>query len=56
MIHYIWLVKADKHKPLQYAFVLGVLLLYRVGTWALEMRKKTAPPSARRRPVEATEA
>ena len=56
VIHYIWLVKADKHKPLQYAFVLGVLLLYRVGTWALEMRKKTAPPSARRRPVEATEA
>ena len=56
VIHYIWLVKADKHKPLQYAFVLGVLLLYRVGTWALEMRKKTALPSARRRPVEATEA
>ncbi len=26
VIHYIWLVKADLRKPLQYAFVLGVLL------------------------------
>ena len=56
VIHYIWLVKADKHKPLQYAFLLGVLLLYRVGAWGLEMRKKAAPPAAGRQRVEATEA
>ena len=56
VIHYIWLVKADLRKPLQYAFVLGVLLLYRVAAWVLEMRKKAAPPVAGRRSVEVTEA
>lgn len=30
VIHYYWLVKADKHKPLEYAFVLAVLLGYRI--------------------------
>jgi methionine sulfoxide reductase heme-binding subunit len=30
VIHYIWLVKADLHKPLEYAFVLALLLGYRV--------------------------
>jgi len=30
VIHYIWLVKADLKKPLEYAAVFGVLLLYRV--------------------------
>jgi len=34
VVHYIWLVKADLRKPLQYAFVLGLLLAYRVVTWA----------------------
>src|SRR5215831_128266 len=29
VIHYIWLVKADLKKPLEYAAVLGVLLVYR---------------------------
>lgn len=33
VIHYIWLVKADLKKPLEYAAVLGVLILYRVGSW-----------------------
>jgi methionine sulfoxide reductase heme-binding subunit len=34
VIHYLWLVKADLRKPLQYAAVLGVLLGYRVVVWA----------------------
>jgi sulfoxide reductase heme-binding subunit YedZ len=34
VIHYIWLVKADLHKPLQYAAVLAVLMVYRVVMWA----------------------
>ena len=34
VIHYIWLVKADLHKPLQYAAILTVLLGYRVAVWA----------------------
>ena len=33
VIHYIWLVKADLRKPLRYAFVLGILLGYRVVVW-----------------------
>ena len=33
VIHYIWLVKADLTKPLQYGAILGVLLLYRVVVW-----------------------
>ncbi len=30
VIHYIWLVKADLRRPLQYGFVLVVLLTYRI--------------------------
>jgi sulfoxide reductase heme-binding subunit YedZ len=41
VIHYIWLVKADLRKPLQYAFVLGMLLMYRVVAWAID-RKASA--------------
>ena len=33
VIHYIWLVKADLKKPLEYGAVLGALVLYRLGWW-----------------------
>ena len=33
VIHYIWLVKADLKKPLEYAAVLAALLLYRLIVW-----------------------
>jgi sulfoxide reductase heme-binding subunit YedZ len=33
VIHYIWLVKADLRKPLEYASALGALLGYRVVVW-----------------------
>lgn len=33
VIHYIWLVKADLKKPLEYAFVLALLVAYRVVVW-----------------------
>ncbi len=33
VIHYIWLVKADLKKPLEYAAILGVLLSYRIIMW-----------------------
>jgi DMSO/TMAO reductase YedYZ heme-binding membrane subunit len=44
VIHYLWLVKADIRKPLQYGFVLGVLLTYRIVAWTLPKirAKKTA--------------
>lgn len=33
VIHYLWLVKADIHKPLEYGAVLAMLLAYRVVMW-----------------------
>src|ERR1700722_2795619 len=33
VIHYIWLVKADLKKPLEYAFVLAVLMVNRFVAW-----------------------
>jgi sulfoxide reductase heme-binding subunit YedZ len=46
VIHYLWLVKADKRKPLEYAFVLSLLLLYRIVLWITEMRRKLPIPAA----------
>ena len=34
VIHYLWLVKADIRKPLQYGMILTVLLGYRLVNWA----------------------
>jgi methionine sulfoxide reductase heme-binding subunit len=43
VIHYLWLVKADLRKPLQYAAILGVLMLYRVAVWiAPKLRRERA--------------
>jgi methionine sulfoxide reductase heme-binding subunit len=33
VIHYIWLVKADLRKPLEYGAVLAVLLVFRIAGW-----------------------
>jgi sulfoxide reductase heme-binding subunit YedZ len=35
VVHYWWLVKADVTRPMQYAFVLGLLLIYRIAVWVL---------------------
>src|SRR5271166_2350459 len=40
VVHYLWLVKADKHKPLEYGAVLAILLLYRLIVWASEKRQR----------------
>ena len=42
VIHYIWLVKADLKKPLEYGFVLAVLILFRIGA-RLAARLSTRP-------------
>lgn len=39
VIHYLWLVKADLRKPLEYGAVLSLLLLYRVVIWVIEVRR-----------------
>jgi sulfoxide reductase heme-binding subunit YedZ len=56
VIHYIWLAKADKRKPLEYGAVLFILLLYRLGAWLYEKRKKLAIFTPSRRRIEATKA
>jgi len=48
VVHYYWLVKADIRKPVEYGAVLGILLLYRVGVWASEKRKRPAIPAPAR--------
>jgi sulfoxide reductase heme-binding subunit YedZ len=53
VIHYIWLVKADLKKPLEYATVLGALLLYRVVAWVASRasavaKLETPQPAVRR--------
>jgi len=48
VIHYIWLVKADLRKPLEYASWLGALLLYRVVVWLSSRMKRGSPIPARR--------
>ena len=54
VVHYLWLVKADKRKPLEYGFVLCVLLLYRVAVWVSQSRSRIAAPRVPDRPAEIT--
>jgi methionine sulfoxide reductase heme-binding subunit len=37
--HYYWLVKSDVRKPLFYAAILAILLIWRMGTWLLKRRQ-----------------
>src|SRR6476646_9046302 len=39
VIHYLWLVKADIRKPLEYGAVLALLLGYRVAVWFIASLK-----------------
>jgi sulfoxide reductase heme-binding subunit YedZ len=34
VVHYLWLVKADIHEPVEYGIILAVLLGYRIAVWA----------------------
>lgn len=43
VVHYIWLVKADLTKPLQYASILALLLGYRVVAWAVPKLRAKRP-------------
>ncbi len=60
VVHYTWLVKADRRKPIEYGIVLGILLAYRVGAWAFEKasgkRKRPTIPAPARNRAEATKA
>jgi len=51
-IPYVWLVKADLTKPLQYGAILGVLLLYRFAMWIWPKGPNRGPVAKR---MEASE-
>ena len=55
VIHYTWLVKADLHKPLEYAFVLSVLLGYRIVVWGIPKFKGKRRAALPVRSAEASE-
>jgi len=50
VVHYIWLVKADLKKPLEYAAVLGVLLGYRLLVWIVAGTRRVVPNAEIARP------
>ncbi len=41
VIHYYWLVKSDETKPLQYAWMVGILLAWRIGYWIYGRRQRS---------------
>jgi sulfoxide reductase heme-binding subunit YedZ len=53
VVHYIWLVKADIREPLRYAFVLAVLLSYRIVVWLGNARRNGASDAVHRPSPEA---
>jgi sulfoxide reductase heme-binding subunit YedZ len=55
VIHYIWLVKADLKDPLEYAAVLAVLLLYRVGAWLVSRSQTKVERRGEASPLSASE-
>lgn len=49
VIHYLWLVKADIRKPLDYGAILAILLGYRIAAWGVpKLRARGVIPVARR--------
>lgn len=48
VIHYYWLVKSDVRKPLLYAFLVGILLAWRLGAWFIGRGSHPAGSGARR--------
>jgi sulfoxide reductase heme-binding subunit YedZ len=55
VIHYVWLVKKDVTKPLEYAAVLAVLLGYRVALWAIPYVSPKRSGSLPHKPVAVEE-
>jgi sulfoxide reductase heme-binding subunit YedZ len=51
VFHYLWLVKADVRRPVEYGAVLGVLLGYRMVVWARSPKPQAALASAKRNTV-----
>lgn len=54
MIHYYWSQKSDKYRPLEYAAIIGLLLLWRLASWIVETRKRAAAGAPKRQPTAPT--
>jgi sulfoxide reductase heme-binding subunit YedZ len=50
VIHYYWSVKSDHRRPLEYAFIMAILLAWRLGAWLYGQGKSTAKSAPRREP------
>ena len=55
VIHYVWLVKKDVTKPLEYAAIITVLLGYRLATWAIPRLTSRRSATLSRKPVPVQE-
>ncbi len=56
VIHYYWLVKSDVRKPLQYAWMVGILLAWRIGDWMYKKWKPAPGGAASNHPTTAESA
>jgi methionine sulfoxide reductase heme-binding subunit len=48
VVHYLWLVKADIRKPVEYGVILAALLAYRIVLWVRKPKRLPAVASAKR--------
>jgi len=48
VIHFYWSVKSDVRKPLEYAFLVALLLAWRIGSWLMARRKGMVPRTTAR--------
>jgi methionine sulfoxide reductase heme-binding subunit len=55
VIHYVWLVKKDVTKPIEYAGIITVLLGYRLATWAIPRLTSRRSATIPRKPVPVQE-
>ncbi len=55
VIHYYWLVKSDVRKPLQYAWMVGILLVWRLGAWLYGRGQRRASAGVPREEPTTTE-
>jgi sulfoxide reductase heme-binding subunit YedZ len=56
VIHYYWLVKSDTRKPLQYAWIVGILLAWRIGDWTYKKWKPARSGAVSTHPTTAESA
>ena len=47
VVHYYWQVKSDTRKPLEYAWMVGILLAWRLGAWFYDRARRGTAGSAR---------